>query len=189
MNLQQLCDLVTRDAPIDEFFPAIHWMLSSNNEESQHAREIALDGLLTKFMKMDHIAIAEAQQLLRSEFPHVIEFEKICSCARSFANAEGTKGLDEWLEAAKWLIVNYPESIIHQSPALFHVESEIYHQLGQTWDIVIKEYSTNLKVLGNAATFFFLRDKEKCLNILQTALSLADDKSFWLARIDKLNLK
>ncbi len=88
-----------------------------------------------------------------------------------------------------WIIEHHPEAAIAGLPycSLDPVmNGDAYHQAKELWLVQTKAQATNTSVLGNAANFFLLQDKELAENLLKQAQKAEPDNPHWSERLGHL---
>ncbi len=81
-----------------------------------------------------------------------------------------------------WLIENSPESEVLGQPygqLIREIESEGYGQAMEAWKKAIQDSPENLSVLGNAANYFLLSNRELSAELLLKAQAIAPDDPRW----------
>lgn len=88
-----------------------------------------------------------------------------------------------------WIIENRPEAAIADSPyALLdpYIDVQVYPTAKAAWLRQTEKFQEDARVLGNAATFFLIHDREQARSFLEKAQSIEPDNPHWAERLGQL---
>jgi tetratricopeptide (TPR) repeat protein len=90
-----------------------------------------------------------------------------------------------------WIIANAPEADIAGSPVTYAdkiIEPEVHEQARSLWLAHLEASGSNPKIVGNAAAFFLLSERERARDLLQRGRELEPENPQWSERLAHLDM-
>jgi tetratricopeptide (TPR) repeat protein len=88
-----------------------------------------------------------------------------------------------------WLIQNKPASYAATDPTaqiLKILDAKRYQECADLWESQLKKHPDSALVIGNAAQFYLLNDRQRSETLFKRAAELQPDNSFWQEKLGRL---
>lgn len=184
MFLARLANAMIDDTiSLVEFLPLVR---EGRHADDSWTRDYAATAFLHKCSIASPSDWEQVKEELRNEAPgneYLLKIGTLGHLAMDFSNPNREY---ERAEITQGLLRTDPGDPCLGNPYAYGLDDEWYQKIKPEWLEKLNEHPDEVRVLSNAAQFFFRRDKEIAEDMYLKCAALEPDNDFWQERVCKL---
>lgn len=158
----------------------------ARQESDAWTRDYATNAFVRKCSNASPREWDELKNSFRNDSAEEEYLLKIGMLGHLFSDFSNPNRENERADIIRWLLRTDPTDACLKGPYGFDIDDNWYQAIKPEWVAIVNKQPDDVRVLSNAASFFFRRDKELAEQMYSKCAALEPDNDHWQERLLKM---